>query len=213
MLLSTIPTSFLTRNHKKNINFSCSYHQNQVQNALLYFGEVFEEKLLQISQFTADTIRFKVWIIKEESFREMKLKIYTSLVWSVCPSGPRRDRTNRPPIVGPWNGRRQRGGLLVITSCFYQGYLVVGRRAQTLSPLHTNRLSLDFSHFLPFALSLCLFLSKVTRLRHPVAIGPVNTDQAWSCSSSGPLKAAPERSGVRGCSWALQGTYVPSSLA
>ena len=60
MLLSTIPTLFLTRNHKENTDFSCSYHQNQVQNALLYFGEVFEEKLLQISQFTADTIRFKV---------------------------------------------------------------------------------------------------------------------------------------------------------
>ena len=63
MLLSTIPTSFLTRNHKKKKKISCSYHLNQVQNALLYFGEVFEEKLLQISQFTADTIRFKVWII------------------------------------------------------------------------------------------------------------------------------------------------------
>ena len=80
MLLSTIPTSFLTRNHKKITDFLWSYHQNQVQNALLYFGEDFEEQLLQISQFTADTIRFKVWIIKEESFREMKLKIYTSLV-------------------------------------------------------------------------------------------------------------------------------------
>ena len=63
MLLSTIPTSFLTRNHKKITDFLWSYHQNQVQNALLYFGEDFEEQLLQISQFTADTIRFKVWII------------------------------------------------------------------------------------------------------------------------------------------------------